>query len=223
MTIRVKESVPPKDKIYTEIRRSIIAGQRTPGERLDLEALSEHYGTSITPIRDALQKISNEGLVTIKPRSGYFVTRVTLKQLKDMLDLRKILELAAIERAAPIITDEVLDQLDRVHAGYVGEDAKSYDRYMNENRQFHCLIAQASGNQELTEALGRLHDKLVRFMVMCRVASTLKTRHAIVIDALRKHDVEAARQAMCIEVDATTDLILRQVIQEEGESWHLST
>ena len=219
--IRMQESGTSKGHIYTEIRRSIIAGRGLPGERLDLEALSAQYGTSITPVRDALQMLSNEGLVTIKPRSGYFVTRVTLKQLKDMLELRKILELAAVERAAPIITDEILEQLENVHAGYIGEDAKSYDRYMNENRQFHCLIAQASGNQELVEVLGRLHDKLVRFMVMCRMGSTLETRHAIVIDALRNHDVEAASQAMRMEVDETTELILHRVIEAEGGSWHL--
>jgi len=218
---RVKQSGTSNRFIYTEVRRSIISGHSVPGERLDLEALSAHYGTSITPVRDALQMLSNEGLVTIKPRSGYFVTRVTLKQLQDMLEMRKILELAAVERAAPIITEEILEQLEHVHAGYVGEDDESYDRYMNENRQFHCLIAQASGNQELTEALSRLHDRLVRFMVMCRVASTLETRHAIVIDALRKHDVEAARQAMCIEVDETTELVLYRMIQEKGGSWYL--
>lgn len=209
--------------IYTEIRRSIISGHSMPGERLDPEVLSLSYGTSITPVRDALQMLSNEGLVTIKPRSGYFVTRVTLKQLQDMLELRKILELAAVERAAQKITNEIIEQLEQVHAGYIDEDDESYDRYMNENRQFHCLIAQASGNQELAKALGRLHDRLVRFMVMCRAGSTLASRHAIVIDALRKQDVEAARQAICMEVDETAEHVLQRVIQEEGESWHLGS
>jgi len=209
--------------IYTEIRRSIISGHSMPGERLDPEALSLSYGTSITPVRDALQMLSNEGLVTIKPRSGYFVTRVTLKQLQDMLELRKILELAAVERAAQKITNETIEQLVNVHAGYVDEDDESYDRYMNENRRFHCLIAQASGNQELAKALGRLHDRLVRFMVMCRAGSTLESRHAIVIDALRKQDVEAARQAISMEIDETAEHVLQRVIQEEGESWHLDS
>ena len=219
----VKQSGTSNRFIYTEVRRSIISGHSMPGERLDLEALSAHFGTSITPVRDAIQMLSNEGLVTIKPRSGYFVTRVTLKQLRDMLEMRKILELAAVERAAQKITNEIIEQLESVHDGYIGEDDESYDRYMNENRRFHCLIAQASGNQELAEALGRLHDRLVRFMVMCRAGSTLETRHAIVIDALRKQDIEAARQAMCMEVDETTELVLQRVIQEEGGSWHLGS
>jgi len=210
-----------KDLIYEEVRRSIIMGHRKPGERLDLDALSKSYGTSITPVRDALQMLSHEGLVTIKPRSGYFVTHITLKQLSDMLELREILEVASAERAAIQITSEQLEQLEYVHAGYTGEDDESYERYMDENRRFHYLIAQASGNQELVEALGHLHDRLVRFMVMCRVGETLEPRHALVIEALRTRDVVAARQAMLDEVNETRETVLERVIQEEGAFWRL--
>jgi DNA-binding GntR family transcriptional regulator len=209
--------------IYKGIRRSIIVGHRKQGERLDLEALAKSYGTSVTPVRDALQMLSQEGLVTIKPRSGYFVTHTTLKQLRDMLELREILEVVSIERAAVRITEEQLEQLEYVHAGYTGEDDESYDRYMDENRRFHYLIAQASGNQELAEMLGHLHDRLVRFMVLPRIGETLEPRHALLIEALRTHDVAAARQAMLDEVNETREAILERVIQEEGAFWHLGT
>jgi DNA-binding GntR family transcriptional regulator len=210
-----------KDLIYREIRRAIIMGHRKPGERLDLDVLSKSYGTSITPVRDALQMLGHEGLVTIKPRSGYFVTHVTLKQLRDMLELREILELAAVERAAARITDEQLERLVRVHSGYTGEDDVSYDRYTDENRRFHYLIAEVSGNHELAEALGHLHDRLARFMVLCRVGEMLEVRHARLIDALQTRNVELARQAMLNEVEETRETILERVIQEEGASWRL--
>jgi DNA-binding GntR family transcriptional regulator len=210
-----------KALIYKEIRRSIIVGRRKPGERLDLEELTRSYGTSVTPVRDALQMLSQEGLVTIKPRSGYFVTHVTLKQLHDMLELREILEVASVERATIRITKEQLEQLEHIHAGYTGEDDASYDRYMDENRRFHYLIAQASGNQKLAEMLGHLHDQLVRFMVMCRVGETLGPRHTLVIRALRTRDVEKARQAILKEVNETRETILERVIQQEGSFWRL--
>jgi DNA-binding GntR family transcriptional regulator len=210
-----------KDLIYQDLRRSISTGDRKPGERLDLDELAKSYGTSITPVRDALQMLSQEGLVTIKPRSGYFVTYVTLKQLRDMLELREILEVASIERATVRITEEQLEQLEHVHAGYTGEDDESYDRYMAENRRFHYLIAEASGNHELAEMLGRLHDRLIRFMVLCRAGETLERRHARVIEALRTGDVAVARQAMLDEVNETRDTILERVIQEEGAFWRL--
>jgi DNA-binding GntR family transcriptional regulator len=198
-------------------------GHRASGERLDLEALSKNFGTSVTPVRDALQMLSQEGLVTIKPRSGYFVTHVTLKQLRDMLELREILELASAERAAARITEQQLKELERVHAGYTGDDDESYDRYMEENRHFHYLIAQASGNQELAGTLGRLHDRLVRFMVLCRFGHELEDRHAPLIEALRSGDATAARQAMLEEIDETREAILESVIQEDGAFWRLGS
>lgn len=144
-----------KNLIYKELRRSIILGHHEPGERLDLDALATSFGTSVTPVRDALQMLSQDRLVTIKPRSGFFVTRITLKQLHDLLELREILELASIERATTRITDEQLDELQHVHAGYIGGDDEARDRYASENRRFHYLIAQASGNQELDVAVAR--------------------------------------------------------------------
>lgn len=210
-------------RIYTEIRRSIIMGHNQPGARLDLEVLAKGYGTSVTPVRDALQMLSQEGLVTIKPRSGYFVTHITLKKLRDLLELREILEVAAIERAAVRITEEQLRELEQVHSGYTGDDAESYDRYMEENRRFHCLIAQAAGNQELADTLGRLHDQLVRFMVLSHMGETLETRHAKLIEVLCSRDVAAAGQAMRAEVNETRDAILEHVIEEGGAFWRLGT
>jgi len=218
---RSKPGDTSKNLIYKDLRRSISAGHRKPGERLDLNELAKSYSTSITPVRDALQMLGQEGLVTIKPRSGYFVTHFTLKQLRDMLELRDILEVASIERAVSRITEEQLEQLEHVHAGYTGEDDEAYIRYMSENRHFHYLIAEASGNHELAQTLGRLHDRLIRFMVLCRVGETLERRHALVIEALRTRDAAAARQAMLNEVNETRETILERVIEEEGAFWHL--
>ena len=74
-------------------------GQHLPGERLSVDKLAKYYGTSITPVRDVLQRLSAAGLVVIKPRSGYFVVGITLKHLRALLESSEILELASIERA----------------------------------------------------------------------------------------------------------------------------
>ena len=210
-----------KSIIYENLRLSLGAGTCEPGERFDLAKIAEEYGTSITPVRDALQMLSHEGLVTIKPRSGYFVTHVTLKQLRDMLELRAIFELASIERAVTRITEEQLEELEQVHAGYTDEEDESYIRYMGENRSFHCLIAEASGNHELAVALGRLHDRLLRFMILCRVAASFEDRHALIIEALRTRNVVKARRAMRAELNETSKTMLEFVIEEEGAFWLL--
>ena len=216
-----KRSSTSADRIYEELRRSIIVGHHGSGERLNLERLAERYGTSVTPVREALQMLSQEGLVTPRSRAGFYVTQVTLKELREMLELREILEVASVERAAMRITDEQIEELERVHRGYTGDDETSYERYVAENRHFHYLIAQASGNQELANALGRLHDRLARFFVFVHTGEEVEERHKRLIEALRTREVEVARQVILDEVNETREITLEYVIQKDGVSWHV--
>jgi DNA-binding GntR family transcriptional regulator len=140
-----------------------------------------------------------------------------------MLDLREILEVAAVERAAKRITDEQLESLENVHSGYTGDDAAAWERYISENRRFHYLIAQASGNQELAEILLHLHDRLARFFVFVHSGDEMEKRHQRLIDALRTCDVKVAKQAILDEVNETRQITLEHVIQEDGASWHVGT
>lgn len=217
----VEASDTSKNRVYRELRRSIIMGHRRPGERLNLDELAVNYNAGITPLRDALQMLSQEGLIIIKPRSGYFVERITLKELRDLFEVREILELAAVERAATRVTENLLQQLEHVHAGYTGDDDESYDRYTDENRRFHYLIAEASGNHELAVMLGHLHDRLARFMVLRSAGLTQQYTHEHIVAALRAGDVAAARGAMLNEITETRDAILDRVIRAEGAGWLL--
>lgn len=210
-----------KSVIYKKMRRSIIMGERESAERLNIEEIAKEYNTSVTPVRDALQMLSHEGLVIIKPRSGYFVATITLKQLRDLLDVRRILEVSAVERAAMRVTPEQIRDMQAVHAGYTGDDDESYDRYTDENRNFHHLLAKASGNNELAELVGKLHDQLARFMVMRRAGKTMETTHKRIVDALIAHDAESARQALLEDIDRAHEDILDNIMEEDSESWHL--
>jgi DNA-binding GntR family transcriptional regulator len=219
--IPVQVDETSKSLIYKKLRRSIIMGARNSGERLNVEEIADEYNTSVTPVRDALQMLSHEGLVDIKPRSGYFVKSITLKQLRDLLDVRRVLELTGIERAALRATEEQIDEMSHVHAGYTGDDDESYDRYTDENRRFHYLLARASGNNELAELVGSLHDRLARFMVMRRAGKTMEVTHERIIEALKKQDVESARQALLDDIDRAHEAILDSVMEGDANSWHI--
>jgi DNA-binding GntR family transcriptional regulator len=214
-----RQNQTSKNAIYIALRRSIIMGHRKPGERLEVEAIAGQYNTSVTPVRDVLQMLGHEGLVDIKQRSGYFVTHTTLKQLRDLFELRRVLEIAAVEQAALRIQDAQIAELTKVHAGYTGDDDEAYDRYTDENRNFHYLLAKASGNNELAETVSRLHDRLARFMVLRHAGKTMELSHQKIVDALKAHDVDTARRALLDDIDGTYDLIMDKVIQEESETW----
>ena len=212
-----------KHVIYNKIRTDIITGRKKPGERLSIDHLKNEFGTSVTPVRDALQMLSQEDLVTIKPRSGYYITLVSLKELNDMLELRLILELAAVERAAEKITDEQIKALESVHAGFTDDRNETYSRYTEENKIFHCLISQASGNQELTKQIAHLHDRLARYMIIVRPGKYMIEMHGRLIDRLKAHDAAGAKKTLLKELNNGRDVIMDRIMQEEAESWHLGT
>ena len=214
-------SVVSKDRIYKELRRTIIMGHRKSGSRLNVKDIAKRYNTSVTPVRDALQMLSQEGLVTIKPRSGYYVTALTLKQLRDLLDMRRILEVAAIEKAVLRITPEQLEELRQIHAGYTGEDDASYERYTEENRKFHYLIAIASGNMVLADEVKKLHDRLARFMVVQKIGERQIRMHNRIIEALEERDIEKARRAIADEVNPSQEAILDTVMDDGADKWQL--
>jgi DNA-binding GntR family transcriptional regulator len=211
----ISDDQTSKNAIYVELRRSIIMGHHIPNDRLDVEVIAKQYNTSVTPVRDALQMLSQEGLVNIKPRSGYFMASTTLKQLRDLLDLRHIMELAAVERAVERITSEQIEELRSVHAGYTGDDDVSYDRYTEENRHFHYLIAKASGNNELAQFVARLHDRLARFMVLRHAGQTMLNTHKTIVDALEAHDINAAKDALLNDIERSHESILDNILQQE--------
>ena len=210
-----------KERIYNTLRRAIVLNELKPGERLNLDELAAKCNTSVTPVREALQMLTQEGLVVNKPHAGFYVAKVTLKQLRDLLELREILEVASVERAATRITDEQLAALERVHAGYVGDDDASQERYLDENRRFHYTIAQASGNRELAKALKRLHDRLARFFVFVHTGEEMEKRHKRLIEALRTGDVDIATETIREEVEETRQITLEHVIQEDGAAWYV--
>ena len=218
-----KTGTASKHIIYKKIRTDIITGKKKPGERLFIDTLKNDFGTSATPVRDALHMLNQEELITIKPRSGYYVAKVSLKELNDMLELRQILELAAVERAAKKISTEQIAFLEKVHAGYTDEDDEAYSRYTEENRNFHCLIAEASGNHELALQIGHIHDRLARFTIIVRSGRHMIDIHGRLIEHLKAHDPEKAKMTLQKELDEAKTAIMDKIMQEEASSWHMGT
>lgn len=212
-----------KQRVYKQLRRAIVLGQLEPGEKLQLDDLAARYDTSVTPVREALQMLTQEDLITSKPHSGYFVTQMTVKKLADLFELREILELAAIQRAVPQISEAQLEQLENVHSTNLQDDIDSYERAVIENKQFHYLIALASGNLELAGMLGKVHDQLARFFVSVHSPDEVIQIHSKLINALRSHDVVLARQTLLDEINETRDFTFMHVIEKEGTAWYLGT
>lgn len=189
-----------RDKIYDSIRKDILKGVYKPGEQLSVKNLADKHGVSASPIRDALNALKKDRLVEVIPRMGFFVSRVTLREIQETYELRIILEGASAEMAAKRITEKELQYLESLPDSYIHGDLDSYLTYLEANREFHYRVALASGNIQLAEIIGSLLYQMQRH-VFLGIGSgqhyhDILDAHPSLIKALRKGDPEEARRVM---------------------------
>jgi DNA-binding GntR family transcriptional regulator len=142
-------------RTYDELRAAILSGELRPGQPLRTAALAERYGTSRTPVREALVILEGEGLVALEPRRGAVVRSFGHKELYDLYELRALIEPRAVELAAERITDgafarlgEILEAQERTG----GRDKGSVERQVVWNAEFHRLLIESSGSRSLLDA-----------------------------------------------------------------------
>lgn len=204
-----------RDQIYQSIKRDILSGVYQPGEQLSANQLAERYAISATPVREALNALEQEGLVNVFPRIGYFVSHVTVQDIRAMYDYRIILEGASAEMAALFITKEELEALAAIPSDYKLGDNESYLEYLQNNREFHLSVARASHNHYLARAVAMMLDQTQR-LVFLGIASKQHTdeilqAHPRLVEALRQRDAAAAREIMIEGIKAARDAAIEQI------------
>ena len=110
LEMNMDDYLPLRDVVFNTLRRAILKGELKPGERLMEIALADKLGVSRTPIREAIRKLELEGLVVMAPRKGAKVASITERDLNDVLEVRKGMEVLAISLACERITKEEMEQ-----------------------------------------------------------------------------------------------------------------
>ena len=151
------------DEVYLALRQSILGHLFKPGERLQVDEIAQKLGVSLTPVRHAIQQLSAEGLIEIRPRSGTFVANLTARDVEETSDLRCALECLAGEKAVERITAEESARFHQLLAAMAEPILTEDDRKLHEenNSRFHRLLIDCSGNKRLAEAYDGLHAHLV--------------------------------------------------------------
>jgi len=167
MTDDSKPAQKRADTVLEELEQMIVVGDFADGERLDEIKLSEHFGVSRTPIREAFQRLSSSGLLELRPRRGAFVRHPQFVELIEMFEVMAELEAMCGRLAARRISPELLVRIKQAAAGCEESLAQTdADGYYRHNEQFHHLIYDASGNSFLQNEAARLHKRLKPFRRM---------------------------------------------------------
>ncbi len=205
-------------RVRRGLEEAIVAGRYRPGDKLDLASISAEYGCSRTPIRDALQHLSNSGMVQIRPKHGTFVSRLGVRELAErfevMADLEGLCAELAARRMRPEDAAAMTAGLEACRR-FVQEGDP--DGYYDANSRFHRAIYAGSGNEYLRVEAEKLQGVLevyrrLQLRVGDRMARSLD-EHRAIAEAVLAHDPETARaQARAhvqIQADEYTELVLR--------------
>ena len=137
----INEYLPLRDVVFQTLRQAILYGELKPGERLMEVHLAERLGVSRTPIREAIRKLELEGLVVMIPRRGAVVASITEKDLKDVLEVRRTLEILAGEVACERITPKLLEELKEAGEEFGRlKDAEDVNCLADADVRFHEII-----------------------------------------------------------------------------------
>jgi DNA-binding GntR family transcriptional regulator len=112
-TTKAKHPIPVRERVYGRIKTSILSGHLNPGERLTEEHLARTLGASRTPVREALHRLESEGLIKIRKKRGFVVSRDSKEEVEEIFELRSILEGYALRVTSESVSEETHDRLER--------------------------------------------------------------------------------------------------------------
>jgi len=193
-------SLPSSERVYRSLRDLILEGQLPPGSRLVELELAQQFESSRTPVREALTRLSGEGLVSVDSARGMVVREVDPAEAEEIFVIREVIEGLAGRLAAPRISEDGLTKL-RVIMDTQRECLQDGDwpELMRANRRYHDVIYRASGNAHLLEMAGNLHDLVRTFSMRCFAnperGQVVLDEHERIAAALAAHDPDLAEAA----------------------------
>lgn len=214
----MNEYLPLRDVVFNTLRRAIITGEFAPGERLMEISLANRLGVSRTPVREAIRKLELEGLVIMIPRKGAQVAKITEKSLRDVIEIRCVLEEFAASLACERITEKGKEKLKEAHRQFV-EAAQTNDiiDIVEKDEQFHDAIFQATCNDRLITIINNLREQFYRYRMEyvkdIEQHSVLVTEHEQLLHAIFNQDSETAKQIMRTHLKNQQEGVI-QAIQE---------
>ncbi len=192
---------------YAFLREQILSGALRPNERLTLARLSEELGVSLMPVREALSRLSRDGLVDITPYKDARVTPMSRRDVEDIFSVRAALEAHAMALAVQRAGKELAEPLERINVHFAETVAAQDFAAMNDiNREFHVLVLKTADNDHLTRFLEDTWLKCARYRAGFRLipgrSTSAVAEHEAIIAAVRAGDGEGAARATHAHVEA---------------------
>jgi DNA-binding GntR family transcriptional regulator len=215
-----------REQVYDYIREELSRGSLIPGMAIDLNVISRKLGVSKTPLRDALLQLDTEGFVTISPRRGIFVNRLTIEDIRNCYEIIGALETTAIISVIDVIQPLHIEKMKILNAALRDDlEQEDYTTYYQRNLLFHGVFLELSLNAPLRRIIMPLKQRLYDFPLRGYIKSWELRNcrdHDRLIKAFEKKDRDAA-VAVWRDVHwsfAKQEIFIRRFYFSEGSQSH---
>jgi DNA-binding GntR family transcriptional regulator len=206
-----------RDQTYDIIKNMIILREIEPGKKINEEHIAKEIQVSRTPIREALCRLENEGIVKIIPRRGAFVSDLTETTVREILLTREVLEGLVVRLAVENMDAKLLEKLRKAieKVSNIPEDERDLINYTRSEVDFHALLLSASNNQMLKNMMKIInaHLQIIRLRTVVipeRAQKTVK-EHEQILKAIEKGDADSAEELMRKHVRSVREVALKNI------------
>lgn len=204
-----------QELVYKELEHAIVTARIKPGERLVAEKLAKQMGISRIPIREAVGRLEARNFLTVQPNKGTTVNELSVKNLKEILEIRLLLELPAARKAAIAATETDVETIEQLNSQYVSAQQKNdADRALSVNREFHFTIYRGANMPILLSMIQNLWDQVSPYyhlmfrQTLFHDPHTGRAYHKKIIEGMATNDPQKVSKWLEIDLVESTEFVM---------------
>ncbi|MDR3464839.1 MAG: GntR family transcriptional regulator [Xanthobacteraceae bacterium] len=202
------------DRVYRELKTSIMEGRFKPGAVLTLRTVSDALGTSMMPVRDAMRRLVSERALEVRPSRKIALPVLNAEQFLELRRIRMLLEGEAAARAAERITPRQLGACKALLTKFDGLGLDNPREFWTLNHKLHFTIYEAADSPQLVSIIEMLWlqiGPLLTRIAVTRAVQDAADPHALLVDALERRDGAAARAALEHDLTQSTERVMQEL------------
>lgn len=221
LDINIDEYLPLREVVFRALRNAIVQGEFQPGERLMEVTIANKLGVSRTPVREAIRMLELEGLVVMIPRKGAEVANITVKDLKDALEVRMAIESLSVRLTCERIDEKGKEELKQVCIAFrEAINSKLVPAIVEADEAFHNTIYKLSQNPRLINIAQNLREQVYRYRVEYvkdfSYHDNLVTEHDQITNAILLGDANTAERIMNEHIYNQEQIVIKNVTNKNN-------
>ena len=207
------EGAPRSNIVYETIRKKIILGQIEANASLVEEALAEEYQVSRTPVREALRKLEQDGLVDMIPRKGAYVNGLTLMDIEEILTVREALEGISAKMATELLSDQNIAVIEKaLREADENKHQQNPETVYSSGNEIHNVILKVAGNGRVLSIVSNLQVQIQRLHMLSSLIPGRLERsseeHWQILQAIKQRDGDLAEKRMREHIRSTKESLI---------------